>query len=189
MKRVHRIIAVTGFLACLAAGEDIKEPNDMKQYFKSWASYHIPMRPIDPIEYGATETLKAFYLGEFDAGDTLIRFTKYLRDARGTTRVTLPPSNSPMNQRYLSAVKEQEQLRPGSEILYQETEGKSHYFRVVSIESGNVAKLELIHTSVFFVDEYSYWPNKQLKTRTTTKSDGTVLRTSFDESGKETGKK
>lgn len=189
MKLALGILVLASVLANVVSEENVKVFENMKKYFKSWASYNIPMRPIDPIEYVATEPLKSFYLGEFDQSGRLIRFTKYLKEVQGTTRVPLASSNSLDKARYLAAVKQDDELKPSAEITYEATEGVPHYFQVASHEPGNVAKLELIHMSVFFVDEYTYWTHNQLKTRTMKRKDGTVLRTSYDECGKETHNK
>ena len=48
------------------------------QYFGSWASYQVPLRPQDPLEEAEARRREAYYVGHFDPHDRLVRFDKYL---------------------------------------------------------------------------------------------------------------
>ena len=157
-----------------------------EQYFKSWASYHIPRRPVDPITYSATEPLESFYLAIYDASGKLAKFTKYLREMDPAGRLSVEAKHPARKAIYFQAVPDAHgNLRPGNELPYSETTGLSVYFKGITDSTGKSVELELVHVAIFFSDEYSYWPNGKLKDYVSRGEDGMVIRRSYDSSGKE----
>jgi hypothetical protein len=154
-----------------------------KQYFKSWASYEIPMRPANPVSYSETEGLTTYYLGEYDEQANLVRFVKFLREVRASERARVPVEGRNKTV-YFDALPEGNRYRPGRQLAYAETEGRPAYF-TGSPGGENRADVNLVMQTVFFDDEYSYWPNRQLKQRVMRKKDGTVLKWAFDRAGNE----
>lgn len=170
------------FMYAQQASESRREK---KQYFISWASYQIPMRPTGPVTYIETEWLVSYYLGKYDTDGNLVRFTKFLRELRPTGQMRKPDQQAPKAKYFEVIESADNQSKPGREIPYSGTEGRASYFRVLHGVLSQQPPLELVLQTVFFEDEYSYWPNKTLKSRVTKKEDGTVNRREFDSSGKE----
>lgn len=157
-----------------------------QQYFKSWSSYHIPMRPVKPIMYNDTEQLVSYYLAFYDDENNLVKFIKYLRKSQSAGSIALVQMRKPKATLYFEAVTNTENhLSPGKELNFSSTENPSVYYRGVVDEEGRSVNLELIQKTVFFTDEYSYWPNKKLKERAMQKKDGSIIHSSYGESGKE----
>ena len=155
------------------------------QYYKSWASYQIPMRPVDPIDFAQTEPLTSFYLATFDQSNRLKRFVKYLVERKSVGIRHLQGRSAPNSVVYFAALPSSaaSEVDMGKALVYQDTAGCSVYFRGVVDSTGDQADLQMVRRSIFFTDEYSYWPNGQLKERVMTKKDGTVVKTRFDEHG------
>jgi hypothetical protein len=166
------------------------QKEERRQYYKSWASYQIPMRPTDPVDFKQTETLDAFYLAAYDADGRLRRFTKYLVERAPVGRQPLAGSRPPHSILYFAAPSATDdapppKLAPADEIDYPATEGLVSYFKGQVDDSGKALELERIRRRTFFVDEYVYWPNGKLKERVMTGADGTAKKSSFDEDGQQ----
>ena len=157
-----------------------------QQYFKSWSSYHIPMRPVEPIKYNDTEPFVSYYLAFYDGENNLIKFIKYLRKSQSAGSIALVQMRKPKTTLYFEAVTNTEdRLSFGNEIDFSSTENSSVYYKGVVDDEGRSVNLELIQKTEFFTDEYRYWPNKKLKERVMRKKDGYVINNSYGESGKE----
>jgi hypothetical protein len=161
---------------------------DRRQYYKSWVSYQIPMRPADPIGFEQTELLPSFYLAYFDRSNHLKRFVKYLTHQTSIGTRELPEKKNPNTILYFEALPKgtaSDAFELGREVLYPATEGHPVYFVGVVDKEGDHVDLRLVRREIFFDDSYSYWPNGELKERILTKKDGTTVKTRFDEHGKE----
>jgi hypothetical protein len=157
-----------------------------QQYFKTWTSYSIPMRPAGPISYAETKALRAYYLAFYDHDDNLARFVKYYREPQPAGGITLGRAYEPSTVLFFEAALEwDKQPAVGKEIDFLSTEKLSPYYQGVVEKDGRFAQLSLITTTVLFADDYQYWPNKQLKERVMHKEDGTTTRHLYDKSGKE----
>lgn len=144
------------------------------------------MRPVGPIDFLQTEPLKSFYLGFYDQDGRLKRFVKYLVQETKAGTHQLPEKSAPHALLYFEAlIRNASEFDVGRAIPYADTEGKSMYFKGIVNGMGNQVDLQLVKRTTFFDDAYLYWPNGQLKERVMTKKDGTVLKTLFDEDGKE----
>ncbi len=160
------------------------------QYFRSWVSYQIPMKPVDPVDFAGTEGAASFYLGRFDRNGRLVRFTKFLRqetpaDAAATRQAAARPGG------YHAAVPHPGGGRDdgytlGEPIPFSDTEGREAYFRVLDGTESQAADLRLVRVGVQFDDQYEYWPDGTLKTRILTRADGSVRRVDHDRQGRET---
>ena len=60
-----------------APNERHMSPNRI-QYFGSWGSYQVPLRPQEPLEEVEARQRESYYVGHFDHHDRLVRFDKYL---------------------------------------------------------------------------------------------------------------
>jgi len=159
-----------------------------RQYFKSWASYPIPMRPVDPIDFKETESLNAFYLAYYDDSSRLVRFVKYLVDREEIEEKRLNNSLSANAFHYFEAVPSRDneyKWAPGRAIEYCQVESLGRYIKATVSHSGAFAHLVLIVHHIVFTDDYSYWPNGKLRARVQTKQDGTTIRSSYNEAGNE----
>ena len=168
----------------MAQAEEIK--NIRKQYFKSWASYQIPMRPTQPLSYQETENLASYYLGYYSEDGRLVRFIKFLRKPTPGGTVQLEHSKATAGILYFSAEKHgQAEYSVGSPLNFEQTSSHAVYYKGIVKPNDNTVKLELIQTDVFFVDDYTYWPNGNLKSRTMQKQTGEIQHKDYDESGTE----
>lgn len=161
--------------------------NIRKQYFKSWASYQIPIRPTQPISYHETESLISYYLGDYDEGGQLVRFTKFLRKSTPDGAVPIKGGHPIGGVLYFSAEPHgQMGYSVGDPLTFEKTANLTVYYKGNVKPGDQMAKLELIQTELFFVDDYSYWPNGHLKSRTMQKYTGEVQHKYYDEIGHET---
>jgi len=161
------------------------EPGKL-QYFESWASYQIPMRPVHPIAYEQSEGLSAYYLAEYDDLGRLWKFTKFVRDIVATQDLpanVVPSDGSRTSGRSYFEVAGSGQ--PGPNIAFPATQFLGEYFRsqVSSVDAH--FELQKISQKADFQDEYEYWPNGSLRHRITHKSDGSSAETFFDERGRQ----
>jgi hypothetical protein len=157
------------------------------QYYKTWASYKIPMQPVDPITYEQTEPLSSYYLGYFDNRQRLAKFVKYLVERKPAGVQELPRTETPHTVIYFEAIpgEKSSQVNRGKEIPYTNTEQSPVYFKGVVDGTGKFVELEQVTRRVFFSDEYWYWENGKLKERALTKQDGTVVKSEFDKDGRQ----
>jgi hypothetical protein len=156
-----------------------------KQYFKSWNSYQIPLKPSGPIGYEETESLTSYYLGWFGNDNELLKFTKFLKQSESVGFDSLDSISQVQGIMYYRAKKSLEGVFIREQrIEYVQTEGISNYFKGTIEQNKNVIKLELIRINSMF-DEYSYWPNGKLKSRRMSKENGDIMYYSYDEEGKE----
>ena len=144
------------------------------------------MRPVDPIDYGATESLNSFYLGCYGEDGRLARFVKYLVEREDFGEHRFQEKETPNTTVYFEAVPANaSEFTVGKSIDYSGTKGQRSYFKGRVDNSGNRAHIERINRNIFFTDEYTYWPNGELKERVMTKEDGTVVRSRYDQTGRE----
>lgn len=181
-------LAIMVLLGCSMTGANsiAESGKQREQYFRSWASYHIPMRPVEPISYAETEPMETYYLAIYNNSGDLVRFTKYLRERGAAGRVSLAAKRSPRSMIYLEATADASgHFGAGKELSYLQTKGVPAYFKGIVDDTGLSADIEFVRQIVFFTDQYSYWPNKKLKERVMHGDDGTVIRSFFDQSGTE----
>lgn len=153
-----------------------------EQYFKSWASYAIPMRPVHPISYEESEELSSYYLAVYDQQGNLTRFTKFVREALRTVDLKADDDLTLGTRLYFEATRSGQ---IGQRIDFSATKGLENYLSGVVATLDRNVELKLMSQTVFFEDEYKYWPNGSLKHRIAWKSDGSRTETFFDESGRE----
>jgi len=80
MKRLLFALASLLFLPFACVTKSKKTPQyDGVHYFKSWATYHIPYRPIGKISKEEAEKLESYYIGYYD-NNLLVKFEKYLNN-------------------------------------------------------------------------------------------------------------
>lgn len=164
------------------------QEEEKRQYYKSWVSYRIPVRPVDPINFSDTESLVAFYLGYHDKKGFLKRFVKYLIESEDLGEVALSKEMPPNSILYYEAPPpgtDWKRFVLDKELKYLETENLASYIKAEVSRSIRFLKLQRIERIIVFTDEYEYWPNGKLKHRVLTKRDGTVVESSYDEMGSE----
>jgi hypothetical protein len=155
---------------------------ELVKYFRSWASYEIPMRPVDPVTYEGSEELASYYVGSYDERGRLVRLTKVFREVLLTRNIEMETDLAPGTRLYFEATPS---AQPGQRISFSATEALDAYFRGVVVEPGRYVELEMISRTIFFGDEYAYWPNGTLRHRIAQKRDGSRTETFFDESGRQ----
>ena len=158
--------------------------SNVPQYFRSWASYEIPMRPTGPVKYIETEALSSYYVGAHDASGRLKRFIKLWRRTEPAGHADIGAVSPVSGPVYFLAIHiKEDEYRRGDRIEYAKTENAPVYFKGTLIQGGHDLVLELVHVIAFFDDQYEYWPNGKLRARVLRKQDGETQRTTFDESG------
>lgn len=140
------------------------------------------MRPVHPISYEESEELSSYYLAVYDQQGNLTKFTKFVREALRTVTFTADDNLTLGTRLYFEATPSGQ---TGQRIDFSATKGLENYFRGVVTTLDRNVELKLISQTVFFDDEYTYWPNGALKRRIAWKSDGSRTETLFDESGRE----
>ena len=100
------------------------------QYYKTWASYNIPMRPVDPIDYIETELLNSFYLAYYNQDKQLVRFIKYLLEKKAIEEKQLSETKAPHSIIYFESI----DAEVGKEISYSATENYTFYY-IIEINS------------------------------------------------------
>ncbi len=158
------------------------DDRELVKYFRSWASYEIPMRPVDPVTYEGSEELASYYVARYDEHGRLVQLTKIFREALLTRDHEMEMDFARGTRVYFEATPS---AQPGQRISFAATEALDAYFRGVVADPGRHVKLELIRRTVFFSDEYAYWPNGTLRHRIAQKRDGSRTETFFDESGRQ----
>ena len=77
-------------LICIGCREHARYPTGGPYYYKSWASYGLPHRPIDQISYEEAKRLAnrgyAYYIAHFDRGGRITSFEKIL-DGKSSMKV------------------------------------------------------------------------------------------------------
>ena len=153
----------------------------LKKYFKSWAGYSFPRRPVGPIGYADTEGLKSFYVAVYDENGSLIRFTKLLK--YNGRQLVLEPSHKAdagSTAYFRFVIGDDGRIIPGEQLRYVDTEGMAAFLQGQANESGQIQVLTVVTTAVFFEDRYVYDSNRNLKSRELRKEDGSTFQESFD---------
>jgi hypothetical protein len=137
------------------------------RYFRSFASYELPYRPLDPVEFKGTAGLATYYRADFDEAGRVVCFDKILleRVSRGTFK--LPHAERPGLPVYYDAHRNSDdKAAPYKRIDYAETESQSEFIAGTVDDTGLVAHVSHLRRNTEFRDEYTYWPNGQLRRRT-----------------------
>ncbi len=164
----------------VAMSED-KEINFHKQYYESWSSYQIPIRPSGQIQYNDTEELSSFYIGLKNSNGDLFKFTKIWKDIDPAEIVKVSEVSAVNTIIYYSSIKSLDgSFHKNKQINYSQTEGLPNYFQGILVQGSESMKLEFVRVITLFTDEYSYWDNGQLKLRIMTKENGEITRSSHD---------
>ncbi len=155
-----------------------------RQYYKSWASYRIPMQPVEPIDYKATEALNSFYLAYHLEDGKVAIFVKYIIEKTDIGQRKLFRKGTPMSKVYFESINFESETIQGKEIIYPATENHSVYYIGYVDTSGFKIQLYKIERKIFFCDDYTYWTNGNLKERVMTKQDGSISKFQYDKNGK-----
>jgi hypothetical protein len=69
---VPAIFSIAGGQACAA-----EYPAGGPYYYGSWASYFVPMRPVEPLSLAEAQKRPVYYEAFFDAEGRIVRFAKH----------------------------------------------------------------------------------------------------------------
>lgn len=158
------------------------------RYYRSFASYHIPFRPIDEMTYPETEGLAAYYVVFRDFAERVVRFTKIqveqLRPGHEFYMALQPPA-SPGTMVYF-AVTDQSERFPNrdDQIQYSDTLDRREYYTGIIEFDRTEAKVVRVKKQEVFTDEYEYWPSGQLRKRVTSRPGQPIVFESYDERGR-----
>lgn len=154
------------------------------QYFESWVSYSIPVRPSRPISYADTENLASFYLATIDRRGQLLKFVKYWKKIEKIRKEELEGASAASGYLYFTEAESNSgKVSRGLPIPYAQTEQRTRYIRGTLHQGSALLELELVQIKYLSVDEYEYWPNGSLRMRRLTKENGTVSQFRFDDAG------
>lgn len=156
-------------------------------YYRSFASYEIPFRPVDPVPFAGTEGLRSFYVAYHDPAGRVVRFDK-VQCVRASKDVqTLPMSGDAAagSAVYFAAVADPSSgaVRPGGMLGYGGTEDRGEFFAGVVGPTGNECTVTRMRRDVAFTDRYEYWPNGRLRSRVKSGPNQEPAGESYDDSG------
>ncbi len=139
------------------------------RYYRSFASYEIPFRPIEPVAFADTEGLRSFYVAYHDRSGRVVRFDKLrlVRVEKEPRTCALPTAREPGSAVYFAAVSNPSGGEPqlGGQLAYPETEAHDEFFAGVVGPSGKDCKVTRLRREVAFTDTYAYWPGGRLRSR------------------------
>jgi hypothetical protein len=166
------------------------ETPDMRKYgpryFRSFASYKIPLRPDGPIEFAGTEGLKSFYIAYYDSAERLIQFDKIwvVRAEKEPREIPLAESAEPGETIYFEAIAS-EPPAVGRPIRYADTESLDGFFAGIVDASGQMCQAIRYRKDLFFSDAYEYWPNGRMRKRIMNGGDKPQRVVEYDRDGKQ----
>ena len=139
------------------------------RYYRWFASYEIPFRPVDPVAFAETEGLRGYYVAYHDLAGRVVRFDK-VRLVRVTKEPWTPAPSvavEPGVAVYFIAVPDPsgDKREPGDRIEYLETEEYDEFFAGEIESSTRAGTIARLRREVAFTDTYSYWPNGRMRSR------------------------
>jgi hypothetical protein len=158
-------------------------------YYRWFASYEIPFRPVDPVAFADTEGLYGYYAAYHDLAGRVVRF-----DSIHLVRVTKEPwtpapsvACKPGVAVYFTAVPGPSggQRELGEQIEYAETEQCGEFFAGSIDSSTRTGTFALLRREVAFTDTYTYWPNGRMRSRVKSGPDQKSVSEYYDARGKQ----
>jgi hypothetical protein len=153
----------------ITANTPVEVPTHL-QYSRSFASYEIPFRPDDLVEFADTEGLKSFYVAYRDAAGRIIKFDKVrlVRVEKKPREFDLPALESPGASIYFEVLRDPTTGEPavGAQVDYTKTEHLGEFFAGQVDSSGHTCHAVLFRKEIAFSDSYEYWPNGRLRLMT-----------------------
>ena len=139
-----------------------------RRYYRWFASYEIPFRPVDPVTYTETEGLKGYYAAYHDPAGRVVRFDK-IRLVRLAKEPWTPPPSDPVDPGgmtfFASVPGPGDERKPGHRIPYPETEASDEFFVGVAESPEAPGLLMRLRREIAFTDTYTYWPNGEMRSR------------------------
>lgn len=141
-------------------------PATGRQYYRSFASYEIPFRPVKPVSYAETEGLAGYYAAYRDPAGRVVRFDK-IGLVRLSRETWIPSPLDPPGSSFFIAVSGpgEAEYHPGTPIAYTETEKLDEFFVAVVESPGTPSTLVRLRREITFTDTYTYWPNGEMRSR------------------------
>ncbi len=158
------------------------------RYSRSFASYEVPFRPDEPIDFADTEGLKSFYASYHDQAGRVVRFDKVqlVRADNAAQEFELPIAAPPGAAVYFEVVRGPATpgLRLGARLDYPQTEHLTELYAGKVGPSGKTGQATLFRKEIAFSDTYDYWPTGHLRKRTMTGPDQPPSVTHYDREGR-----
>jgi hypothetical protein len=159
------------------------------RYYRWFASYEIPFRPVDPVTFADTEGLYGYYAAYRDLAGRVIRFDK-IRLERVSKEPWTPPSSlavEPGVAVYFTAVPGPSGGKriPGDRIEYLEIEAIDEFFAGSIDPSTRTGTIALLRREVAFTDTYTYWPNGRMRSRVKSGPNQQPVSEYYDTDGKQ----
>jgi hypothetical protein len=159
------------------------------RYYRWFASYEIPFRPTEEVEFADTEGLWGYCSAYKDRTGRVIRFDKWnvFYGEQNPREVKLPKAQPPETAVYFEVVRDPAtgEASIGKQIEYVDTELLDQFFAGRVDPSGQTCQGRLLHRARQFSDTYVYWPNGEMKTRIMTKAGQSPVARYYDPEGRE----
>ena len=157
------------------------------RYYRWFASYEIPFRPVDPVVFAETEGLAGYYAAYHDLAGRVARFDKVRLVRVAKEPWTPAPSVAwkPGVAVYFTAVPDSsgEKREPGKQIAYAETEACDDFFVAMVEPSATAGTIARLRREIAFTDSYTYWPNGEMRTRSKTLHGQPSVHEQYDAAG------
>lgn len=153
------------------------------RYFRSFAPYYIPFRPIDETTYANTAGLAAYAIAYFDSSGRVVRFTKVqlVRPNAENARMAVEGPTIPGSNVYFAANENNQMI--GKRIAYLDTADRTDYFAGTVDPAGRSAEVARVMKQEAFTELYTYWPTGRLRERWTHLPDKTTRNEYYDQKG------
>jgi hypothetical protein len=138
-------------------------------YYRSFAAYEIPFRPVEPVTFAETEQLRAFCLAYHGQAGRVVRFDKILLVwAEKEPRLLALPTHKEPGSAICFAVNPDPsggEPKVGDEVEYVETEACDEFFAGEVLSLGMECKIRRFRREISFTEAYDYWPSGRLRSR------------------------
>ena len=159
------------------------------RYYRWFASYEIPFRPVDPVAFADTEGLYGYYAAYHDLAGRVVRFDN-IQLVRVSKEPWTPASSvvcKPGVAVYFTAVPGPSGGKriPGDQIEYPEIEAFDEFFAGSIESSARTGTIALLRREDAFTDTYTYWPNGRMRSRVKSGPDQKSVSEYYDARGKQ----
>lgn len=126
-------------------------------FFKRWAGYSHPVRPVDPVTYEDALKLEGFcrvFLRDTKGAEHIV-FVQAIKVLREGLKLQAPSSDT---DRYFAVKREQESLGLGNEVTPSEAVMLDEFIRVMPRQKGEpaVSRTEWVRSAVGYSYDYTY---------------------------------
>ncbi len=139
------------------------------RYYRSFAAYEIPFRPVEEVTFAGTERLRSYCHAYHDQAGRVVRFDKILLvwAEKEPRLVALSTAEEPGTPVYLAVIPDPSGAEPkiGEQIAYGDTEDREEFFTGEVLPSGVECKVRRFRRDTVFTETYAYWPSGRLRSR------------------------